>query len=370
ASRQGDRLVMTAGGAWVIGAARELDRTLRQVEVDGARAVVLDLAGVAALDTAGAWLVRRTQRRLEKAGRSFEIINLGDTFAPLYHQVVESDAVPPLPNTLPPPYRFGDFLARIGHVTVGVLERAGNLLGFVGLVCIVGLRTLRHPSRLRVSALFAQMEHAGVDALPIVGLLAFLVGVVFAFQGADQLRRLGAEIYTVNLLGVVILRELGVLITAIILAGRSGSAFTAQIGTMMVNEEIDAMTILGLDPVEVLVLPRLLAMLLTLPLVAFYANVMGLVGGALMSWQALDISIPTFLRQLHSSIPGWTFWIGVLKAPTFAGIIAVTGCYEGLRVTRSAESVGRLTTRSVVESIFLIIAADALFTVIFAYLNI
>ncbi len=370
AARQGDRLVMTAGGAWVIGAARELDRTLRGVETDGARSVVLDLADIAALDTAGAWLVLRTRRRLEAAGRSVEVTNLGDAFAPLYHQVAESDAVPPLPSTLPPRYGFSDFLARIGRVTVSLLELAASLLGFVGRVCIVGVRTMRHPSRLRLSALVTHMEHTGIDALPIVGMLSFLVGVVFAFQGADQLRRLGADIYTVNLLGVVVLRELGVLITAIILAGRSGSAFTAQIGTMMVNEEIDAMTILGLDPIETLVLPRLLAMLLTLPLVAFYANVMALVGGAMMSWQALDISIPTFLRQLHSSIPGWTFWVGVLKAPTFAGIIAVTGCYEGLRVTRSAESVGRLTTRSVVESIFLIIAADALFTVIFAYLNI
>lgn len=370
ATRQGDRLVMTAGGAWVIGAARDLDRTLRGFKTDGARSILLDLAGIAALDTAGAWLVLRTQRQLEAAGRSVEVANLGDAFAPLLQQVAESDAVPPLPSTLPPPYRLGDFLARIGRVTVGLVERAGNLLGFVGLICIVFARTIRRPSRLRLTALMAHMEQTGVDALPIVGMLSFLIGVVFAFQGADQLRRLGAEIYTVNLLGVVILRELGVIITAIILAGRSGSAFTAQIGTMTVNEEIDAMTILGLDPVEMLVLPRLVAMLITLPLVSFYANIMALLGGALMSWLALDISIPTFLRQLHSSVPSWTFWVGVLKAPAFAGIIAVTGCYEGLRVSRSAESVGRLTTRSVVESIFLIIAADALFTVIFAYLGI
>lgn len=369
ASRQGDRLVIAAGGAWVIGAARELDRKLRGVEAKGARSVVLDLAGITALDTAGAWLVLRTQKELASAGRKVEIVNLGAPFVPLFEQVAGSDAAPPLPDTRPA-RSFADFLARIGRISIGIAKTAGDLIGFVGLVCVVGLRTLRRPRRLRLAALISQMEHTSVDALPIVGMLSFLIGVVFAFQGADQLRRFGAEIYTVNLLGIAILRELGVLITAIILAGRSGSAFTAQIGTMKVNEEIDAMEIIGLDPIEVLVLPRLLAMLLTLPLVAFYANLMGLLGGALMSWASLDISIPTFLRQLRSSLPGWTFWIGVLKAPIFAGIISLTGCYEGLRVSRSAESVGRLTTRSVVESIFLIVVADAVFTVIFSYLGV
>jgi phospholipid/cholesterol/gamma-HCH transport system permease protein len=214
------------------------------------------------------------------------------------------------------------------------------------------------------------MEQTGLNSLPVIGLLSLLVGVVFAFQGADQLRTFGAEIYTVNLLGIAILRELGVLLTAIILAGRSGSAFTAQIGTMKVNEEVDAMEVLGLDPIEVLVLPRLFAMMITLPLVAFFANIMGLLGGAIMCWATLDISIPTFLRQLRSPLPGWSFWIGIMKAPAFAGIIALTGCYEGLRVSRSAESVGRLTTRSVVESIFLIILADAVFSIIFSYAKI
>jgi phospholipid/cholesterol/gamma-HCH transport system permease protein len=214
------------------------------------------------------------------------------------------------------------------------------------------------------------MEQTGVDALPIVGLLTFLIGVVFAYQGADQLRRFGAEIYTVNLLGISILRELGVLITAILVAGRSGSAFTAQIGTMKVNEEIDAMRTLGLDPVEVLVLPRLFAVAVTLPLLTFYANVMGLLGGAIMSYFALDIGFTTFLRQLKWFMPGWSFWVGMVKAPFFAGIIAVCGCYEGLRAARSAESVGRLTTTSVVEAIFLVIVVDAAFSIVFSVLGI
>jgi phospholipid/cholesterol/gamma-HCH transport system permease protein len=214
------------------------------------------------------------------------------------------------------------------------------------------------------------MEQTGVDAMPIVGLLSFLIGIVFAYQGADQLRRFGAEIYTVNLLGIGMLRELGVLMAAIILAGRSGSAFTAQIGAMKVNEEVDAMQVLGLDPIEVLVLPRLFAMLITLPLLTVFSNVMGLFGGAIMSWVTLDLTFPGFLRQLHYFLPGWSFWVGILKAPFFAAIIALTGCYEGLRTERSAESVGQLTTLSVVESIFLVIVVDAAFSIAFSQLGI
>ncbi|HZS82865.1 MAG TPA: ABC transporter permease [Stellaceae bacterium] len=370
ASRQGDRLIFEAGGAWVIGAAASLDRQIRAAGRPDARFARLDLGALTALDTAGAWLLRRLENELSAAGATVERAGLGDAFVPLLEQITESDAAPSLPDTRPPPYRFGDFTARIGKAVIRAGKRGAELLGFLGLVCIVALRTLRRPRRLRFATLVTHMEQTGVDALPIVGLLSFLIGVVFAFQGADQLRRFGAELYTVNLLGIAILRELGVMLAAIIVAGRSGSAFTAQIGTMKVNEEIDAMQVLGLDPIEILVLPRILALLLTLPLIAFYADIMGLLGGALMAWGTLDISIPAFLRQLRSPLPGWTFWIGVLKAPVFAGIIALTGCYEGLRVARSAESVGRLTTRSVVESIFLIIVADALFSIAFSYLGI
>jgi phospholipid/cholesterol/gamma-HCH transport system permease protein len=369
AAREGDRLVVAAGGSWVIMFAGELEVQLREIEPADARSVVIDLAAIDALDTAGAWLVLRTQRQLGAGGRAVAVENLEAGLAPLLLQVAQNSA-DRVPELHPPPYRFGDFVARIGRITLIQLKSAAALLGFIGLVFVTTLRTVRHPSRLRVRALFHHMEQTGVNSLPVIGLLAFLIGVVFAFQGADQLRRFGAEVYTVNLLGIAILRELGVLLSAIILAGRSGSAFTAQIGTMRVNEEVDAMQVLGLDPIEVLVMPRLFAMMLTLPLVAFFANLMGLLGGAIMAWVSLDITLPGFLRQLRSALSGWTFWIGVLKAPTFAGIIALTGCYEGLRVSRSAESVGRLTTRSVVESIFLIILADAVFSVIFSYLAI
>jgi phospholipid/cholesterol/gamma-HCH transport system permease protein len=214
------------------------------------------------------------------------------------------------------------------------------------------------------------MEEVGLNAIPIVGLMSFLIGIVLAFQGASQLQRFGAEVFVVNLVAISVLREIGVLMTAIIVAGRSGSAFTAQIGSMKVNEEVDAMQTLGLDPMEVLVLPRLFALMLTLPLLAFFADIMGLMGGALMAWIALDISPATFIERLRDAIGLWSFWAGILKAPFFAFLIAMIGCYEGFQVTGSATSVGHRTTRAVVEAIFLVIVVDAAFSIFFQVIGI
>jgi phospholipid/cholesterol/gamma-HCH transport system permease protein len=203
-----------------------------------------------------------------------------------------------------------------------------------------------------------------------VGLLAFLIGIVLAYQGADQLKRFGAEIFTINLLGVGLLREIAGLITAIIIAGRSGSAFTAQIGTMRVNEELDAMQTIGINTVDTLVLPRILGLVIALPFLTFYADIMGMIGGAVMCYFDLHITLPVFLRQLQDAISLNTFLVGIIKAPVFALIIALVGCYEGLQVERNAASVGRLTTRSVVESVFLVIVLDAAFSIIFSLIGI
>jgi len=313
--------------------------------------------------------VLRTERDLAARGNAVSIANLNPSFAPLLDNL-RSRAGAPVPHPVPPHHTLIGFVAHIGEFTVNAARRAVQILGFGGLLTLTILNIVRHPSRLRGTATVVQIEQTGVNALPIVGLLTFLIGVVFAYQGADQLRRFGAEIYTVNLLGVGILRELGVLLTAIIVAGRSGSAFTAQIGTMQVNEEIDALRTLGLSPVEVLVVPRLFGLLVSLPLLTVYADFMGLLGGGVMSWATLDISIPQFLKQLQSAIGQWTFWIGIIKAPFFAAIIAAIGCFEGFNVSRSAESVGKLTTLSVVESIFLVIVADAGFSILFSMLKI
>ncbi len=231
-------------------------------------------------------------------------------------------------------------------------------------------RTLANPSRLRLRAVLFHVGQTGLNALPILGLLSFLIGVVLAFQGADQLRVFGAEMFVVNLLGVSILREIGILLTAIIVAGRSGSAFTAQIGTMKVNQEVDAIRTLGLDPIELLVLPRAIALVVSMPLLAFYAAVMGLLGGAVMCWAVLGIGFGVFLNQLDAAVNVTMLMVGLVKAPVFALVIAMVGCYEGLNVSGSAESVGRLTTRSVVESIFLVIVLDAAFSVLFSMLGV
>ncbi len=369
-SEKAGALILRAAGDWLVTEAADLDRRLRTLNVPAGRPVVIDAADIERLDTAGAWLLLRTERELAARGNRVVLRDLRPNLQPLYEQLREHGALSPPPHPVPAHYTFTGFLARVGEVTVGILRRGYSILGFGGLVFMTMLRLLRHPGRLRLRATISQMEQAGLDATPIVGLLSFLIGIVMAFQGADQLRRFGGEIYTVNLLGITILRELGVLLAAIIIAGRSGSAFTAQIGTMQVNQEIDALRTLGLDPIEVLVLPRVLGLMLTLPLLVFYADALGLLGGFLMSWVTLGITLPVFLDQLRGAITSWTLWVGVIKAPFFAAIIAMVGCYEGFNVSGSAESVGRLTTQSVVEAIFLVIVADAAFSVLFSVLRI
>ena len=368
-SQEPGSLVLTAAGEWLVATAADVDRRLQALEVPTGKRVALDLAGIDRLDTAGAWLLLRTEHDLTERGNTVEMRNLRPSFAPLIDQVRAAGFVAPIRHPRPAHHTIAGFLARIGEISLGLVARGYSILGFFGVACATSLRLVRHPRRLSMTAVVAQMEQTGVNALPIVGLLNFLIGVVVAYQGADYLRFYGLESYTVQLTGASILRELGVLLTAIILAGRSGSAFTAQIGTMRVNEEIDAMRTIGLDPVEVLVLPRLFGLVLTLPMLTLCANFMGVFGGGLMAWKELGIGIPQFLAQL-STIAPWSFWIGMIKSPFFAVIIALIGCYEGFQVARSAESVGRLTTLSVVEAIFLVIATDAGFSVFFSSLQI
>ncbi len=372
ARQDGAGLAVAAGGRWLISGAAALDRRLAaldRTEAPGAPARVrIDCTEIEALDTVGAWLVLRLKAAFGRKGADVSIENLAAQFAPLLTQAEKYvPAHAAIARTRHGPL---DALAALGAATAEFLDQAAGVLSFFGLVVITALGVLRHPTRIRLVAFISHIQRTGASALPIVGLLSFLIGVVIAYQGAEELRYYGAEIFTVNLLGIGFLRELGVLMTAIIVAGRSGSSFTAEIGTMQVNEEIDAMRTLGLDPIEVLVLPRLAALIVTLPLLTFYANVMGLLGGAFICDTALGIPLPLFLQQLRGAIIGWNFWLGILKAPFFAACIAIIGCRDGLRVTRSAESVGRLTTLSVVESIFLVIVIDAAFSILFSQLEI
>ncbi|HLS68173.1 MAG TPA: ABC transporter permease [Kiloniellales bacterium] len=328
---------------------------------------VLDLLAVGELDTAGAWVLVRTAQRLQEGGARVTIEGADDARQRLLDAVARREPPPPPHRALPFPLGA---VAQLGKITLAFAADARALVGFLGLVTLVFLSVILRPARVRFTSLVHHMQKAGVDALPIVGLLAFLIGIVLAYQGADQLTRFGAQIYTVNLLGISVLREMGILITAIIVAGRSGSAFTAQIGTMKVNQEIDALRTIGLDPVEVLVLPRTLALVLVMPLLTFYANIMALIGGGVMVWGLLDISPDAFIRQLQQSVGLNTFLVGMVKAPVFAFVIGLVGCFEGLRTGGNAESVGTQTTRAVVEAIFLVIVMDALFSIFFSFIGV
>lgn len=318
----------------------------------------VDLSGVTALDTAGAWALS-----LPKGLR----VQGGDAPQLLLLETVRS-ALPAAPATLPQkvPHPVGDLLAGIGATVAGAAMAAAESLSFLGLVMARLAATLIHPRRLRVTALVHQMEMVGLNAVPIVALMGFLIGVVLAFQGASQLQQFGAEVFVVDLIAVSILRELGILLTAIIVAGRSASAFTAAIGSMNMREEIDAMRVLGLDPVDLLVLPRLLALVMVLPILGLVADLAGLFGGGLMAWTQLGISPSQFRTQLLADVSATQALVGLSKAPVFAAIIALVGCRQGFLVKGDAESLGQRTSRSVVIAIFLVIVVDALFSVFFA----
>jgi phospholipid/cholesterol/gamma-HCH transport system permease protein len=366
-----DRLLVDAGGGWTLAELMRLDRAraalVAELRPSGGLARI-GLAGMERLDTAGAWLLYRLERELTERGWRVELTGVCQPHGALLDEVRRTHAEPaPQPPRLNPLVRM---VAGLGQGALDALDEGRRLLAFYGQTLIVLGRVLVDPRRLRLASITHHLEQTCVNALPIVGLISFLIGVVMAYQGADQLRRFGAEIFTVDLLGIAILREIGILLTAIVVAGRSGSAFTAQIGTMQVNEEIDAMRTIGLDPLEVLVVPRLLALMIALPLLAFFSDVLGLFGGGLMCALALGIPPAQFLAQLNTAITVETFLVGLVKAPVFAFLIAMVGCYEGLKVERNAESVGRLTTQSVVVGIFLVIVFDALFSVVFSYLGV
>ena len=342
--------------------------TIEDVDWGMGAANVIDLARVAKFDTAGAWAVVTLERRLQDAGMSPEIAGA----SPLQNDLIDTlrrnmltdgtiDAATP---------SLADLLERLGRKSVSATQKTLAIIGFLGRVVATILGLFLRPQRIRWTAIVHHMHQVGLNAVPIVSLMAFLIGVVLAFQGAAQLRQFGAEVFVVDLIAISILRELGILLTAIIVAGRSGSAFTAAIGSMKMREEIDAMRALGLDPVEVLVAPRVIALIVMLPILGIIANFAGLLGGALMSWVELGVSPGVFQSRLVSNTDVWHLGVGLIKAPFFALIIGIVGCFEGMQVKGNAESLGHLTSTAVVLSIFLVITADALFSIFFAILEI
>ena len=358
-------------GEWVIHNAAALKARLDEVpgEAMGAQRIVFECSGLEGMDTSGAWILHCAARDLEAQGFQTELRGLREEDHRFFQRVVagyEDEKVHarrPHETFLAQIQRMGEWAVlaflHLGQVTAFLLRLAESLL-----ICLLV------PFRLRVGAIVNNMLRAGVTAIPIIALLAFLISIVLSYQGATQLARFGAEIFTVNLTVVSLLREMGVLLTAILVAGRSGSAFAAEIGVMKLNEEIDAMQTIGLDPYEVLILPRIVALVIMLPLLTVLADLVGLAGGALSAYLLMGLSLDAYLAQVQSALTPWTFWVGIFKAPVFAFLIASTGTFYGLQVSTSAESVGRYTTVAVVQSIFLVIAADAAFSILFTRLGI
>jgi phospholipid/cholesterol/gamma-HCH transport system permease protein len=321
--------------------------------------LLLDLSAVRQIDTVGAWLVHRALRDRpgsDLAGASPEALRL-------LAEVSAADRPCPIRPDHGPIILVQ--LERMGQAIIRAVHTLGEGLGFGGMTLMAGLRALFRGPGIRWSSVVRQVELAGIDALGIVGLMSFLIGIVIAQQGAVQLEQFGAEVFTVNLIGRATFRELGILLSAIMIAGRSASAFAAQIGTMRLAEEVDAMRTIGLDPMDVLVLPRVIALVAIMPLIGFYASMCALVGGGLLCWVSLDIPPASFIQRIREVVPMSDFWIGLTKAPFFGAVIALTGCFQGLQVRNTAESVGLHTTTAVVQSIFLVIVLDAFFAVFF-----
>jgi phospholipid/cholesterol/gamma-HCH transport system permease protein len=351
-------------GAWTLRGIGSLEARVEALAWPTEGELSIDGSAITALDTSGAWLLFRTLRALEQRGRRVRVHGLRAEFDTLLKLIAARAAEAEAP---PPPSPSA--LARLGRQAWLGLLQLGGMLAFLGEAAVAMLRSLAQPRRIRWKPILHNLQECGFEALPITGLLSFLLGIVIAYQGAEQLRRFGANIYVVDLVGLSMVRELSPLITAIIVAGRSGSAYTAQIGTMKVTEEIDALRTIGIAPLDLLVLPKVLAMVLALPLLTVYTDVMGIFGGMVMARAQLDISFGTFVDRLDDAITLKSFLIGIGKAPVFAALIALVGCYQGFQTAGSADSVGRQTTTSVVQAIFLVIVTDALFSIVFSWLG-
>ncbi len=349
----GSRLVLS--GPYLVSTLGVVDRELRAI--DGEIATI-DLSGITEIDTVGAWTASHLAG-MHKA----EILGASDRAQRLINALEPGDE----DESIRPPRE--EIVRRVPGAVGALVYEFGlgvvSLIGFIGQVIMGFASLIRHPRRFRVKALVRQLELVGVSALGIIGLMSFLIGIVVAQQGAVQLQQFGAEIYTINLTGRLTMRELGVLMTAIMVAGRSGSAFAAQLGTMKLTEEVDAMRTIGISPMEALIIPRILAAVIMMPLLGFYSACMGILGGAFIADASLDIPFFTFLSRIQEVVPMYDLYVGLVKAPVFGMIVAIAGCYQGMQVEGNSEQVGLRTTKAVVQAIFMVIVLDAFFAVFF-----
>lgn len=351
---------------WTLATLPAIDHFLATLKWPKNKNLMVDANKLSGLDSAGAWRITQVIAALKKQGYSIEIKEVPAKFADIL-DLIQFQKIKPL---VPPKKEHLDFFAFIGKKTINGIQRIAEFFSFIGQIFLVGVRLIFQIRTIHIRAFLATIETTGYQALPIIGLLSFLIGVVLAYQMGMQLKNYGANIFIVDLLGISLFREFGPLITAIIVAGRTASAFTAQIGTMKIKEEIDALATLGIMPEELLIIPKCLALLIVLPLLTVWADVFGVMGGMFMAKHMLSISFNDFFERFQSAISVASFVTGISKAPVFGLIIATVGCYQGLQVKQSAESVGQRTTQSVVEAIFSIIVADAAFSILFSYLNI
>ena len=362
---QGDRIELSAAGSWTAeyaGAIEpQVDAATRGIS---ARSIAINLTRIEYLDTYGAWLIERTLRNWKDQGRDARLIGLREDYRGLFEKVHSGTQTlappPPVANSVKATLEsVGITMAGVGHDLALFAQMLGSLI-------IAFARVVRRPTTFRLTSTVHQLERVGWRAVPIILLITLLIGAILAQQGIFHFRKFGADIYVIDMVGVLVLREIGVLIVCVMVAGRSGSSYTAELGAMRMREEVDALRTMGFDPIEVLVLPRILALVIAVPVLTFLGSMAALYGGGLVSWLYGGIPPEIFLTRLREAVSGTTFEVGMIKAPFMAMVIGVVACVEGLQVQGSAESLGEKTTNSVVKSIFLVIVLDGIFAMFFA----
>jgi phospholipid/cholesterol/gamma-HCH transport system permease protein len=363
---EGERLRLAAGGAWIAKNARLLETQIEHAgrHNGGVKRVDIDMAGVDRLDTFGAWLLQRLVRDFSASGADTKVTGLKDDYRQLMDDL--SAMKPDVKVVHTRAQTFALALGAIGETIVSVGDSLSHMINMLGALIVALLRVLTRPRSFRFTSLVHQLDNVAWRAVPIVLLITFLIGCIIAQQGLFHFRRFGADVFVVDMVGILVLRELGVLIVCIMVAGRSGSAYTAELGSMKMREEIDALKTMGFDPVEVLILPRVLALIIGVPILTFLGSMAALYGGGLVCWLYGGIDPDIFLSRLKEAIALNTFQVGMIKAPFMALMIGLVACVEGMAVKGSAESLGRQTTASVVESIFLVIVMDGMFAIFFA----
>ena len=357
-------------GEWRALQFAQIDAALAAIDLAGTRRLVISTEQLDALDLSGAWRLREFLKRARDAGAEVTFRGAPPDQLRLIDEALQGAGAPAGASAQGPGEPAIRPLTFIGRESVLFGQDLFMGFAFLGRVSVTAARALTSLKRLRPISVARHVYDTGITAMPIVALIAFLISVIIAYMSAQQLRNFGAEIFVVDLVTIGVLRELGVLLTAIIVAGRSGSAFAAEIGSMKLNEEVDALYATGVDPFEVLVLPRVLGLVIALPLLAIVADLIGLTGGALLCRYLLDMPLSQYVNRANEAIAPTTFWVGIIKAPVFAALIALAGCYRGMQVRGSSRELGRLTTQAVVQAIFLVILADALFAVLFMEMNI